>query len=186
MNLFLDAGWNEPVLYDYGTDVVIEDGAVYRHGERLGGVEQYSREVIRLADPSVDPASLAPVDSDEWKPLGVFALVQENQGNAVMFFQLSVNKEGLISGGYANVVSGEELPVIGRVDRTTQRAAWHIGDRTERVFEAGIANLAQDQASCLLHVGTEDMQPWLLVRLEAPELPETPAALTQLSPSQSH
>ena len=171
VNVFLNAGWNEPVLYDYGTDVIYDDTEVYVHGASVGSPVAYSEQIITLANPVVDVIAEAPVVESEWTPLGVWALVQEDQGDAVMFFQLSVDQQGMISGAYVNVVSGEELPIIGQVDRATQRAAWHIGDRTEKVFEAGLANLTQDEASCLVHLSPGEMQPWLLVRMEGPDLP---------------
>ena len=177
--MFLDAGWSEPLVYDYGTDVIYDDTAVYVHGEPVGTPVEYSREVIQLANP-VEVVAEAPVVEAEWTPLGVWALVQESQDeNAVMFFQLSVDQAGIISGAYTNVVSGEVLPVYGSVDRETQRAAWHIGENKEKVFEAGMANLTENEASCLVHVAPGEMQPWLLVRMESPDLPTVPASLSE-------
>lgn len=178
VNVFLDAGWSEPVTYDYGTDVVYDETTVYVHGEPVGTPVQYSERVIELANPTVAAVAEAPIVENEWTPLGVWALVQEDQGDAVMFFQLSVDKNGIISGAYTNVVSGEELPVTGQVDRKSQRAAWHIGDNTQKVFEAGMSNLTQDQASVLVHNAPGEMQNWLLVRMESPGLPDQPAAVT--------
>jgi hypothetical protein len=178
VNVFLDAGWADPIAYDYGTDVIYDDYAVYVHGEPVGTPVEYSRQVIELANP-VEVVAEAPVVETEWTPLGVWALVQENQGeDAVMFFQLSVDRAGLISGAYTNVISGEVLPVVGQVDRATQRAAWHIGKQKERVFEAGMANLTENEASVLLHTAPGEMQTWLLVRMESPNLPKQPASLS--------
>lgn len=177
VNVFLDAGWNEPVLYDYGTDVIYDEDLVYVRGEAIGTPVEYSRRVIQLANPAPEVIAEAPVVEAEWTPLGVWALVQENQGDAVMFFQLSVNKAGLISGAYSNVLTGESQPIAGQVDRSTQRAAWHVGDQTEKVFEAGMANLTENQASCMVHFAPGEMQTWLLVRMESPDLPTQPAAV---------
>lgn len=177
VNVFLDAGWNEPVLYDYGTDVIYNDDLVYVRGEAIGTPVEYSRRVIELANPAPEVIAEAPVVETEWTPLGVWALVQENQGDAVMFFQLSVNKSGLISGAYSNVLTGESQPIEGQVDRATQRAAWHVGEQTEKVFEAGMANLTENQASCMVHFAPGEMQNWLLVRMESPDLPTQPAAV---------
>ena len=179
VNVFLDMGWSEPIAYDYGTDVIYDTDYVYVRGERVGTPVEYSREVIELANPPVEVVAEAPVVETEWTPLGVWALVQENQGDdAVMFFQLSVDKEGYLSGAYTNVVSGEVLQVAGQVDRSTQRAAWHIGDQKEKVFEAGMANLTENQASCLVHTAPGEMQTWLLVRMDSPNLPNKPASLS--------
>ena len=78
-------------------------------------------------------------------------------------------------------MSGEELPIVGQVDRTTQRAAWHIGSEKKKVFEAGMTNLTQDQASCLVHLGNGEMQNWLLVRMPDPNLPDQPARIGQVN-----
>ena len=181
-NLFNNTGWSEPIDYDYGTDVFYDDDVVYVHGEPVGSRIEYSRGVVELAN-SAPPAVVAeaPVTEENWRSLGVWALAQEKQGDAVMFFQLSVNRDGVISGAYTNVMSGEKLPISGKVDRQTQRAAWHIGDQKKKVFEAGMANLTQDQASCLVHLGNGEMQNWLLVRMPDPTLPDKPATLGQVS-----
>ena len=179
VNVFLDMGWSEPIAYDYGTDVIYDDDYVYVRGERIGTPVEYSQQVIELANPPAEVVAEAPVVETEWTPLGVWALVQENQGDdAVMFFQLSVDKDGYVSGAYTNVISGEVLQVAGQVDRSTQRAAWHIGDQKEKVFEAGMANLTDNQASCLVHTAPGEMQTWLLVRMESPNLPNRPASLS--------
>jgi hypothetical protein len=174
INVFIGAGWSEPIVYDYGTDVIYDADLVQVRGEPVGTPIEYSRQIVQLANPVATEVTNAPVSVDDWRALGVWALVQEAQGDAVMFFQLSVDREGLVSGAYTNVVSGEELPVSGQVDRTTQRVAWHVGEQTSKVFEAGLANLTQDQASCLVHVAPGEMQNWLLVRLPDPTLPDEP------------
>jgi hypothetical protein len=181
VNVFIGAGWSEPISYDYGTDVIYDDDLVYVHGEPVGSRVEYTRSVVELANPPIPAVANVPVTEENWQPLGVWALAQEDQGDAVMFFQLSVNKNGVISGAYSNVMSGEELPLVGQVDRKTQRAAWHIGDQREKVFEAGMANLTQDQASCLVHLGKGESQNWLLVRMPDPTLPNEPKTIGQVA-----
>ena len=51
--------------------------------------------------------------------MGVWALAQEEKGDAYMFFQISVDKEGVVSGAYKNVLSGEQAPISG--PRLTRR-----------------------------------------------------------------
>ena len=36
-------------------------------------------------------------------------------------------------------------------------------------FETGLYNLTQDEAPVLVHLGAEDVENWLLVRMEEPE-----------------
>jgi hypothetical protein len=86
--------------------------------------------------------------------MGVWALTQEEKGDAYMFFQLSIDKEGVVSGAYQNVLSGEKAPISGQVDKATQRVAWKIGTNNT-VIETGLQNLAQEVASCLVHFGSD-------------------------------
>ena len=57
-------------------------------------------------------------------PLGVFALAQEEKGDPVMFFQISVSRDGKISGGYESTLTGDKKPIAGQVDKETQNVAW--------------------------------------------------------------
>jgi len=170
-------GWNQPIYYDYDTDAVA-DGDIYVDGQDQGPSAAYAQQVIQLANPAVAVEEPAPVPSagqpDEWQPFGVFALTQEEKGDAIMFFQLAMNKEGLISGAFTNTLTGDSAAVTGSIDKTTQRAAWHVGDKTDTVYEAGVANLTQDVAPILIHFGTQTTQTWLLVHLASPDLPVAP------------
>jgi hypothetical protein len=59
--------------------------------------------------------------------------------------------------------------VYGSIDKKTQRAAWTIGKKKDRVFEAGVYNLTQEQCSCLVHIGTQKTDQMMLVRMEQPK-----------------
>jgi hypothetical protein len=167
-----------PVYYDYGSTVIYEGGQVYQNGQRPVPAEAYNEQAIDLAatveqppppEPTAGGASASP--AEEWMPLGVFALAQEEKGDPIMFFQISVNKEGIISGGYQNVLTGEQKPIAGRVDKQSQRAAWRIGDNENTVLETGLFNLTKDVTPVSIHFGPEQTQTWLLVRLPAPQMP---------------
>jgi hypothetical protein len=99
------------------------------------------------------------------------------KGDAYMFFQISVGKDGVVTGAYKNVLSGEQSPISGQVDKKTQRVAWKIGSNNT-VIETGLQSLTQDVASCLVHFGPDTTQTWLLVRLKQPEMPNAPQAET--------
>jgi hypothetical protein len=100
--------------------------------------------------------------------LGVFALLHQEKGDPVIFFQLSVDKDGVIAGTYYNQISGVSKSVQGLVDKKTQRAAWYAENKRETVFETGIYNLTKNQTKILIHFGTSRTQTWLLVRLKEP------------------
>jgi hypothetical protein len=100
-----------------------------------------------------------------------------------MFFQISVSKTGLISGGYESIISNDQRPIAGQVDKATQRVAWRIGENKETVFVTSIGNLTLDVSPVAIHFGKERTQNWLLVRMPEPapagqpqKLPEPPKA----------
>jgi hypothetical protein len=70
------------------------------------------------------------------------------------------------------VLTGEEQPIVGKLDRATQRVAWHVGDITETVYDTYLPNLTEDVASVFVHLDkNQKPQTWLLVRLPSPEMP---------------
>ncbi len=101
-------------------------------------------------------------------PLGVFSLVQGDQSDSNIMFQLALNKSGTIAGNYYSAVAGSTLPVHGAVDKRTQRVAWTVGDNKTTVFDTGLGSLTKDEAPVLLHYGQERTQQWMLVRLKRP------------------
>jgi hypothetical protein len=163
--------------YDYGVNTVYEGNNVYVNGKRQASAEEYSQQAIDLANTSKEqpPAPMPPAEGKEaeYLPLGVWAFVQEEKGDAYMFFQISVDKNGVVSGAYKNLLSGETSPISGQVDKNTQRVAWKIGSNSSTVIEAGLKNLTEDVASCLVHFDKDTTQTWLLVRLKDPAKPDT-------------
>jgi hypothetical protein len=114
-------------------------------------------------------------------PLGVFALAQEERGDPVMFFQLSINREGVISGAFQSTLTNESKQIAGKVDKATQRAAWRIGDNDNTIYETTLANLTQEVSAIAIHFDAKRTQTWLLVRMPAPapagqeqKLPQAP------------
>jgi hypothetical protein len=178
--LFGGYGWNAPIYYDYGANVIV-DGDVYFDGEDNGSSADYAQQAIQLANPSVDAGGPTPpqdgVQSAEWQPFGVFAFTPEAGGDATMFFELAVNKTGLIGGAFTNILTDESEPVTGAIDPATQRAAWHVGDKTDTVYESSAANLTLDVAPILVHFGTQSAQTWLLTRLPSPDMPAAPVSV---------
>ena len=174
----------EPFVYDYGTDIVMESNDVYVDGEQIDSAADYRQQALALANPSDVPPPPAPIDAKDASiiPLGVWALVQQEKGDAIMFYQLSMTREGLISGGYYNVLTGESAPVTGSVDKKSQRVAWHTGEKGNSVVECNLYGLTKDQTACFVHFGTSQTQEWLLVRLPDPDLPESPISVPSAQP----
>lgn len=193
---FVDAVTEDPVYIDYGMNVIYEGETVYvdNHGVPA---DQYTQPMIELAvnieqpPPPLPPPSSAPAQTQptatapaaDWLPLGVFALAQEEKGEPVMFFQISVNRSGLISGGYKSALTDDQRPIAGQVDKASQRVAWRIGENKKTVFVTSLANLTQDVSPLAIHFGETRAQTWLLVRMPEPapagqpqKLPTAPTA----------
>jgi hypothetical protein len=156
----------EPIVYDYGSSVVIDDNNVYVNGDTVATSEDYATQAATFADTGRE-AKVA--DADEWQPLGVFGLVREDATVAQNIFQLGVNKAGVIRGNYYDAVADNTMEVYGSVDPKSQRAAWSVGNNKSVVFETGLGNLTQDQTTVLVHYGKERTEQMLLVRLEEPK-----------------
>jgi hypothetical protein len=151
-----------PVDYDYGTTVLYQGSNVYVEGQPVGSSSQYYDQASSLA------ASTAATQDDQsqWLSLGVFGMVQGDQTDPTMIFQLAVNHEGIIRGNFLNTITNTNLPVHGAVDKKTQRAAWTAGDNKDTVFDTGLYNLTKDEAPTLVHLGKDSTQEWLMVRLK--------------------
>ncbi len=168
---FVQAVAPAPVYIDYGTTVDYEGDTVYVDNKPVPA-EQYNEPIVSLAvNVEQPPPPLPPAGEGkpaEWLPLGVFALAQEKKGDPVMFFQISVNRDGLISGGYENALTGDQKPIAGQVDRETQNVAWRIGENKETVLTTTLANLTTDVSTVAVHFGKDRVQTWLLVRMPEP------------------
>jgi len=151
--------------YDYGSTVVVNETSVTIDGQDAGTPQQFANEATAIAD----KGQTAPAPpTDEWKALGVYALVQGEETTSNNIFQLAVNKAGIIRGNYYDGLMDTTTDVYGSIDTKTQRVAWTIGKKKDRVFEAGVYNLTQPQCPCLIHIGTDKTAQMMLVRIEQP------------------
>jgi hypothetical protein len=174
----------EPIIYDPGTTVIYEGDMYYVDGVAAGSAVEARRAASDLASPPVAefPVPIPPAQgqSQDWLPMGVWALTQQEQGDATMFMQFSVDRNGILAGAYKNVMTGDEQPIIGQLDKQTQRVAWHLGNATQTVYETGLAGFANDVVSVFVHFGDVETQTWLLVRLPSPEMPPSTVQLPDL------
>jgi hypothetical protein len=183
-------GWNavaQPVYYNYGSNVDYTNGTVYVDQQPVASADSYVTQAMQLAQAGIEalstvaqtnaaaaaqPESIAPpaYSGPEWMPLGVFAVSPDEKTEPTAFLQLAVTKDGVIGGTYENTATNQSKNVAGKVDKSTQRAAWSVTDgNQDLVMEAGIFNLTQAQTPVLMHWGTEKTQTWLLVRMDPPK-----------------
>ncbi len=157
-------GSHAPVQYNYGANVTCVGGNVVVDGQSAGTAEEFSQEAADIAETGTNTAASP---TDQWLPLGVFALVRNEHQHPQLIMQLAINQQGVIRGNYTDEVTDTTLPIHGAVDEPTNRAAWTVGDNKYSVMEAGLENLTQSEAPALIHKnGTT--QRWLLVRLAQP------------------
>lgn len=193
---FVDGIIPDPVYIDYGMNVIYEGDTVYVDNQPIPASE-YSQPMIDMATsvplppppmPPAPPANAQPATAQpatqaiqEWLPLGVYALAQEEKGDPVMFFQISVNRQGLVSGGYNSTISADERPIAGQIDKASQRVAWRIGENKDTIFVTSLGNLTMDVSPIAIHFGKGRTQTWLLIRMPEPaqagqaqKMPEAP------------
>jgi hypothetical protein len=156
----------QPVVYDYGGNVVAQADAVYVNGDVAATPQQYADQAGGIADTG---QSAQPAADSKWLPLGVFAVVEGDATSSDDIFQLAVNPEGIIRGNYHNVRADQVESISGSVDKQTQRAAWTIGNDQLPVYEAGIANLTKDVTPMLVHAPDGQSHQMSLVRMRQPE-----------------
>lgn len=155
-----------PVVYDYGSTVVIVNDEVYVNGSRVSTAPEFAEQATAFVEVG---RTAKPAEADEWQPLGIFGLIQGQETVAQRIFQLAVNKDGVVRGNYYDTISDSTVPVVGSVDKRTQRVAWSIGARTDVVFETGLNNLTEAETGVLVHVGKQSTRQMILVRLEEPQ-----------------
>lgn len=153
------------LTYDYGSTVVIQENNVYVNGTPVASVTDYTAQAGQIVELG---RQAQPGPNDEWQPLGVFGLVAPGEQTAQRILQLAVNRNGVVRGNYYDTVTDTALPVVGGMDRNTQRVAWSIGDKRDVVFETGLGNLTQSETTALVHRGAAATDQLLLVRLEEP------------------
>jgi hypothetical protein len=160
----------EPTYYAYGDggNVHYEDNSVYVNGKASGTAEQYAQQALAFVAAAPPPEKAADAD---WLPLGTFAVTREDVEDSQGMIELAINKQGVLAGTYYNEATGVSRSLKGTLDQKSQRVAIGFADgkKEDAALETGIYNLTQDEAPALLHFGTTQTTPLLLVRLEPPK-----------------
>lgn len=154
---------SEAVYYDYGENVVYEEGAVVIDGEPVATAEEYYGQAAAIADTAAESTD------EDWMPLGVFSIVSDGQTNSEKVVQLALNREGAIRGNYQDLMSDKVTPVEGAVDKETQRVAIRLEGNPDLVVETGLYNLTNDEVPILIHFDATRQENRKLIRLDRPE-----------------
>ena len=129
----------QPRHCNYGDNVHYEGDTVYCNGKATVSADEHTEQAseITTSVPAVDKGEV------EWMPLSVFALTQDNESTGpdpTLFLQLSISKEGIISGSLRNTSNNSQQWVEGSVDKESLRAAWTIVNQNRLIIETGIQN----------------------------------------------
>ncbi|MBX9876964.1 MAG: hypothetical protein K2Y22_00760 [Candidatus Obscuribacterales bacterium] len=160
-----------PVEYDYGNNITYQGNDVYYGSQDVGTAEQYYDEAYALAQTTpiysaTNPQQKAQMTKSNWKPMGVFSLVQGNQTDSTELFQIAVGKDYSIHGNYYNTLTNTTKQISGAVDKKTKRAAWTIDGSKDVVYDTGVANLMKAESPILVHFGKNKTEQFELVRLK--------------------
>jgi hypothetical protein len=154
----------EGTYYDYGQNVTYDNGNVYYGDQAVATAEQYYDQAGQIADSSQTP------QNEEWLPLGVFAVIAEStQTQTDRVVQLALNKEGVIRGNLQDSLADKVMPVVGAVDKKTQRVALKLEGNNSLVIETGLYNLTNDEVPVLVHFSADRQEGRTLIRLKQPE-----------------
>ena len=155
----------EGTYYDYEDNVAYEDGSVYYEGEAVATAEQYYEQAAEIAEAGSE------TQDEDWMPLGVFALIKEaGQTQTDKVLQLALNRDGAIRGNLQDMLTDEVKPLVGSVNKESQRVAIKMEGNDSIVLEAGLYNLTNDEVPALVHFDAERQQAVTLIRLKNPNL----------------
>lgn len=171
---------------DYGYNSVCSAADYYQTAQNLANSSQdeddsFGASAAPVSAPPTPPSASAgseipaklqkanASESGDWKPFGVYSLVQGGQSSSTTLFQLCSNKKGQIKGNYYNCLTNEIQPISGSVDKKIMRACWTVGKDKDVVYDTGVANLLREQSPILVHFSRDKTQQWTLVRLKSPE-----------------
>ena len=107
-------------------------------------------------------------------------IAEPTQTQTDKVLQLAVNKDGVIRGNFQDNLTDKVIPVVGSVDKKTQRVAFQPEGNDSIVVETGLYNLTNDEVPVLVHFGPDRQELRTLIRLKPPEeqaqQPAAPAA----------
>ena len=160
---FFGAGYSDS---GGGGEYYYDEGTVYS-GEEQIPAEEYAAQAEEIVDSAPEVEN---PDEMEWLPLGVFALADNKNSDAVpnMFLQLAVSKEGIVAGTYTNKTTDETKSVEGMVDMKSGRAAWTIAGKSAPIMETQLDSLTENETNALIHFADGTTQEWLMLHMEKP------------------
>ena len=142
--------------------------------------------------PSSEAAALAkngatdPPKDAKLLPLGVYSIAPRDHTEASAMLQIAVSKDGVLRGSYCDLLSNQDLPIQGAVDKKTQRVAWTVGPKGKVLFETSLANLTQDKGQLSVHYEDGETRPWTIARYATEEAAKAAEAAAKTEPTSSN
>jgi hypothetical protein len=179
------------------TNITYEGDNVYINGQPAGTAAQYYQQSQQLAAQAyAQPAgqgypptapnyatTSAAAPTEQYAPLGVFALAEPGTTQSNTMLQLAISQSGIVRGNYLNQLTNERSQVYGSLDKKTQRISWTIGQNNATVFDTSLTDLTKDDSEVLVHYGPNNTQEMALIRLPAPADSGGQNASTQGAPA---
>lgn len=152
----------QPYAYSYGDNITYNEGTVYYGDRPVASTEQYYQQANLLADGGQRVAN------EDWLPLGVYGVSRPSANTVERVLQIAVNKDGVIRGNFHDLLTDTVTPIVGAVDRKSQRVSMRLQGNDAVVIEAGLYNLTKDEVPVLIHFGPDRQETRTLVRLQQP------------------
>ena len=153
-----------------------------RRGEKTTVIHIHQPQTVETtvttnsADKPLDvPTPVLPIDpktdpSEQWMPLGTFALLlDEETGESDQVIQLAMNRGGILRGNLYDQKVDKLVPIQGAVDQETQRVAFQVAGEDEKIYECGLWNLTQESLPLLVQEGKGKSETIKAVRLQENE-----------------
>lgn len=162
----VNAWLGELPLYDYtyGKELTYEGDKVCLDGRQIATAGKYYESAVAIAQ----TGEQANQSAGNWLPLGVFEAIPAGAKSSKMLFQLALNKAGIIRGNYFDPPAKNIQFIQGAIDKDTERAAWVVADRKNIVFDCLLSNLTKSETPVLAHMGEDNPERWVLIRLNQP------------------
>jgi hypothetical protein len=161
-----------PVYAEEDTTVQTSDDETADDTQSQSTEASAGEESSEESSDTLTPAELAargnvdlPSDT-EFLPLGVFALGPAHQEDASAVAQLSVSKDGILRGSYADLITDQGQTIYGAVDKPSGRVAWTVGRDGKAVFATTLASLTSSSGPAVLNLPNGSTRDWTLARYE--------------------
>jgi hypothetical protein len=163
-------GYNWATPYSYGS--YYDEGYTYDDSQYTAAQPPYvASSYDELSNSMDNTLSGVNMESQEWMPMGVFALASSPDSDVepMYYVQLALAKGGYLAGTAYNATLDQSKQIDGTVDPKTQRVTWQLTDKPNApIIETGVFDLTQAVAPIKVYFQNGTTQNWYLVRQEQP------------------